>query len=155
MSTRRQFFRLSSALLCATTLPGVLFAEEDDVRFSSAGLGAYAQGLLVAASFEKVIGSTFRAKLPGYSYADLRLASVQVFQPAKPTVEAKPALRGSKPAAPGATMTSFLLQFTRTAALEQDSYVIDHGTLGMFTAFLVPGEEAGLLTCSAVFNYLN
>ncbi len=42
-----------------------------------------------------------------------------------------------------------------STVVPQDSYVIDHATLGSFTIFLVPGkDEHGGNTCTATFYHL-
>jgi hypothetical protein len=54
-----------------------------------------------------------------------------------------------------ANESSFSVLFSCDAPVQQQTYLLDHGTLGRFSVFLVPGAGAGgQPTCTASFNYL-
>ena len=163
MSTRRRFLSVSAAVLTTAALPKRLFAEQTRVQvFTNASAGAYTQGLLTEANFAKQIGSVFNAFFPGGEVARLTLMSVKSYAPAATSaigrneVLAKPPLRQTllKTATPAST--SFALSFNIDGPLlAQGSYLLDHGILGSFAAFLVPGDQtSGIQSCGAVFNYL-
>jgi hypothetical protein len=129
--------------------------------FSPAATGAAQQGILTAANFEKLIGTSFHAFLDNDVVVEIVLRKVKVptFKsagststptgaPGKPTVIA--ARRGP------ITTTCFMLTFaTGSTLIPQDSYVLDNGTLGSFAAFLVPGQSVpGSQTAIATFNFL-
>ena len=165
MSTRRQFLTVSSAALAASAMPCKLFAQSSAEVFSNRNLGAYSQGLLTFAMFERIVGSEFRAFLENGSAVSLKLLSV-TDRTASAANEKQPGtvpLRGATGAFsemqrnPVAELSSlaFDLHFSVGGpALDQRSYTLDHATLGRFVALVVPGVSAGNNTCSISFNYL-
>lgn len=165
MATRRQFLASTSAVCAIAALPKSLLAQRLGGQvFTNASLGAYQQGLLTMENFKAVIGSTFKAFLDDASVAYLTLESVTA-TPAPPA----PANPGAPPSQDGSTSMlrfarpvqaegdSFSLSFaTGNTAIAQDTYLVDHGTMGRFAVFLVPGsaQSQGNLTCTATFNYI-
>lgn len=162
MPNRRSFLALGSGAVMASALPGKLLAQSSssDV-FSNRNLGAYVQGLMTQATFQRLVGSPFTADLGNGRYANLQLLSVQaVARPASsPSQPVTSRLRVSSVAPPvtvaKSSASSFNLSFsTGGKLLPQNSYTLDHGTLGSFVVFLVPGDPIHGGTCSACFNLL-
>jgi len=162
LPNRRSFLALGSSAIMASALPGKLLAQSSssDV-FSNRNLGAYTQGLMTQATFQRLVGSPFTADLGNGHYANLKLLSVQAVTP--------PASSSSQPGAgksrvlsvvspvtvAKSSSSSFNLNFsTGGKLLPQNTYTLDHGTLGSFAAFLVPGDPVHGGTCSACFNLL-
>lgn len=160
MQSRRHFLHLSSAVLAAALLPETLLAQSRAgiPPFSPAGLGAYQQGLLTRARFESLLGSSFRVFLDEGRVADLTLVKVTdpvaVLSASLPESPQKAdTLARLKQAYPSPDQ-SFTLQFScGNTLIPQDTYTVDHGTLGSFALFLVPGGTAGNRTCGSSFNY--
>jgi hypothetical protein len=163
MSSRRQFLAATAATITLAALPKTLFAERlgGDV-YTNASLGAYAQGLLTQATFEKHTGSVFTVFLENNAVGYLTLQKVIGLSTDSASSDA-----ASRPGLPGmlaeqhsaATIqpqiTSFHLTFSTKAVFSQDTYLLDHGILGRFAAFLVPGDPVkGSGTCGATFCYL-
>jgi hypothetical protein len=146
----------------ASALPEKLFAQSSssDV-FSNRNLGAYTQGLMTQVRFQGLVGSVFTADLGNGRYAYLKLLSVQAVAPPAPS-PSQPVIsrmRVSSVASPvkvaKSTSSSFNLNFsTGGQLLPQSTYTLDHGTLGSFAVFLVPGDPVHGGTCSACFNLL-
>ena len=135
--SRRRFVLSGAAVTVAATLPGsALASRAGDEVFTNASVGIYAQGLLTAQHCKGLIGTLFMAFLEKQHVAYLRLQTVT-------TVEIK-----SK----RVSYEAFHLSFsTGGVVLDQDSYLLDHGTLGRFALFVVPGLDAhGAPTCGAV-----
>jgi hypothetical protein len=164
MSTRRQFVRWSSTALCAlAALPKALLAQTikqpvDSEIFAPGYLGAYTSGLLTQQHFAAVVGSSFRILHVGGAVTNLVLTST-ISSAAAPSAPKPNPIRGAAPtfllAEPQAAQNSFSVLFSSDAPVQQQTYVIDHGTLGRFAAFLVPGTgTGGQPTCTASFNYL-
>lgn len=163
MSTRRSFLVLTSGAALASALPKSLLAQsgENDL-FSSRNLGAYSQGLLSRTAFESVVGSMFTLFFESGDTASLVLLGVsspRLRTSASSQVAAALAARQlPQTAATVANKTGpscFLLSFsTGLTSVPQATYRLDHGTLGSFTVFLVPGEARHGGTCTACFNYL-
>ena len=159
MQTRRTFLTATSAALAASILPGSVLAQSPLPQvFTNANVGAYGQGLLTQATFERLIGSTFTVFVDTGLYAFLTLRSVKNMA----VTSAAPALAagvrvipapGRGKAAPA--VTSFFLDFSiRGPVFPQGTYTIDHGTLGRFAAFLVPGKSPTDPSCGATFCYI-
>jgi len=154
MSTRRHFLAATAATITLAALPKSLFAERlgGDV-FTNASLGAYGQGLLTQATFEKHIGSTFTAFLDDNAVGYLTLEKV-VAQPTGTNASSELRLPGTS-ATVQQQVTSFHLTFSTKAVFPQGTYLLDHGILGRFAAFLVPGDPVkGNGSCGATFSYL-
>ncbi len=154
MSTRRHFLAVTAATITLAALPKSLFAERlgGDV-FTNASLGAYGQGLLTQATFEKHIGSVFTAFLDDDGVGYLTLEKV-VAQPTGTNASSQLRLPGSS-ATVQLQITSFHLTFSTKAVFSQGTYLLDHGILGRFAAFLVPGDSVkGNGSCGATFSYL-
>ena len=158
LSSRRQFLATSAVAFAATSLPKSLLAERTGGElFTSASLGAYAQGILTQATFEGLIGTLFMAFLDNNAVAYMRLVSVTGNSPSTGS-----AVKGSaatsllrRPANTVNSVVSFQASFsTGGANFSQGSYLLDHGTLGRFACFLVPSDPMGGPTCSATFCYL-
>lgn len=161
MSTRRHFLAVTAAAVTVAALPKSLFAERlgGDV-FTNASLGAYAQGLLTQATFEKHIGSVFTAFLDDDAVGYLTLEKV-VGQPTSPSMAAASSNTANQLRMPGTSatrqqqVTSFHLTFSTHAVFSQGTYLLDHGILGRFAVFLVPGDSVkGNGSCGATFSYL-
>ncbi len=160
MKTRRDFLAVTTASLAAAMLPQTILGESriPDV-FSNANLGAYGQGLLTQATFERLIGSTFTAFVGTDLYAFLTLRSVTDLVAAA-TARGNSASKAVVVPAPrskaATTITSFYLDFTVSGApFAQATYTLDHGILGRFAAFLVPSKAATAPSCGATFSYLS
>jgi hypothetical protein len=164
MSNRRQFLASSAAAVTMAALPSSLFAERMGGKvFTNASLGAYAQGTMTQETFEGVVGSSFKIFLDDFRAAQLRLLSVTPLGAAAATAtnNAAPVIKtrasvGRGTVAPVAPpkqqVTGFYLTFSIVGeAFPQDSYLLDHGTLGRFAVFLVPG---GTGNCTATFCQL-
>jgi hypothetical protein len=161
MPTRREFLAATSAACVLAALPKALLGQQaGGAVFSNASLGAYDQGILSLASFQGLVGSTFMAFLDDTCVAFLQLVSATaVASHARDAGSRIGTVAGARMQAPRPTqnaLDTFTLNFTTgTTALPQLTYLLDHGTLGRFAVFLVPGAElAGLQTCTASFNYL-
>ncbi len=164
MSTRRSFLSVSAAALAAASFPKYLFAQTRGIQiFTNASSGAYTQGLMTQVHFKQLIGSIFTAFHATGETSSLKLVQVSdaVVQSSAvaPTVSAAIGRLGglARPVSrPVTTISYFSASFAVTGkALPQDSYLLDHGTLGSFAAFLVPGlSPNGAASCSATFNYL-
>lgn len=163
LSTRRSFLALSSGAALASAWPKPLFSQETTSDlFSNRNLGAYTQGLLNKATFEAVVGSVFTLFFADGSTTALTLSSV------KTSSARRSATSDAAAAAAGRTLSDtgivspnrpapscFLLTFsTGPKAVPQGTYRLDHGTLGSFAAFLVPGNPRQTGICTACFNYL-
>ncbi len=150
MPNRRSFVVASAAGIVAATLPGMSFAQRPGTDiFSEANLGAYAQGLLTQANFERLLGSLFMAFVDDERTAYMRLKSVAG------TDSGARAASSSRLAPPVSSVSSFFARFdTGGMTLGQGTYVLDHGRLGRFAVFLVPGvDAAGAPTCTATFTH--
>ena len=154
MSSRRHFLAATAATITFAALPKSLFAERlgGDV-FTNASLGAYTQGLLTQATFEKHVGSVFTVFLDNDAVGYLTLQKV-VAQPTGANASSQLRLPGSS-ATVQLQVTSFHLTFSTKAVFSQGTYLLDHGILGRFAAFLVPGDSVkGNGSCGATFSYL-
>ncbi|WP_263381036.1 DUF6916 family protein [Granulicella paludicola] len=158
MATRRHFLALSSAALAWAASTRKLFAQASNrlgiPRFSNAALGAYQQGLLTRTNFESVVGSSFHIYMDNQQISELQLAVVT--SPYDTTVTDQPTRPGAIPIKRPSPKQTFAVKFTSgSTSVPQDSYVVDHGTLGSFSVFLVPGpKSANANTCTATFYYL-
>jgi hypothetical protein len=165
MASRRRFLSLSSAsLVCASfahSLLGQASARLGIPVFSGAATGAAQQGLLTAANFEKLVGSSFHAFLDNDVVAEIVLLKVKIptyssvastsqvaGSPVRPV--ATPARRAAR-----ATNTFMLLFSTGSTLIPQDTYVLDSGILGSFSALVVPAQPvAGNQIAVATFSFL-
>ena len=158
VNTRRRFLASSALTVFAISHPGLMLGQQADKNVFSGGfLGAFDQGLMTQGNFEKQLGSLFMMFLDDQSVSYMRLISVMENKPPTVPVRAKASGRTAKTSEKATPIVvSFTARFKADKPLEeQGSYVIDHGTLGRFTLFLVPGiDEAGAPTCSAVFSRL-
>jgi hypothetical protein len=162
LPNRRSFLALGSSVAIVSALSEKLFAQSSssDV-FSARNLEAYSQGAMTQSKFEGVVGSFFTIELGTGRYASLKLVSVKAVAssastPAQPAVGKLRVLAGggSAPVAPPSS-SKFNLNFSSGFQLvPQGTYTLDHGTLGKFPAFLVPGDPVHGGTCSACFNLL-
>lgn len=159
MADRRSFLAMSSgAVLAAALGPAVRAQSTSNSLFSNRNLGAYAQGLMTQATFERLVGSVFTVDLGDGKYAWITLLSAKDASSLTASSSSTSKLRVStagNTAATGRSSSSFILNFTTGGKLvPQESYTLDHGRLGSFVAFLVPGDPVKGVTCSAVFNIL-
>ena len=169
MPSRRRFLALSAASLACAAAPRLLWADTTERLgipvFSEAASGAAKQGLLTAAAFERLIGSSFHAFLDAGVVAEIVLRKVTVpkFTPATTYTPSIAASIGTstRPVSTLAraiprTTTAFMLSFSSGSTLiPQNSYTLDHGTLGSFAAFLVPAQPVpGDQIAVATFNFL-
>ena len=155
MSTRRHFLAAAAATITFAALPKSLFAERlgGDV-FTNASLGAYGQGLLTQATFEKHVGSIFTVFLDDDAVGYLTLEKVVAQSSTLSNTSIRLRLPGTS-ATVQQQVTSFHLTFSTKAVFPQGTYLLDHGILGRFAAFLVPGDPVkGNGSCGATFNYL-
>lgn len=162
MPSRRHFLAASAATVTAAALPKSLLASSTRHEvFTNASLGAYTQGILTQANFESVVGSTFTLFLDNDAVTYLRLVKVIGASTSGLTatqgLSRAPLTAARVPRVAPTQTTSFRLSFSTSGAVffPQSTYLLDHGTLGEFAAFLVPGDPIlASGTCSAVFNYL-
>jgi hypothetical protein len=162
LSTRRSFLSSSVAAATIAALPKSLFAEPIAKNvFTNASLGAYTQGLMTQAHFTTLIGSSFNAFHASGDVSKLTLVSVETLMPGgvgsttlQSAVRPVAALKKSIASTP---VNSFHLSFSISGkAMDQGSYLLDHGTMGSFALFVVPGSEAsGAQTCGATFSSLS
>ena len=148
MHTRRTFLTAASALTLNSMLPSsVSAASAGDGVFTNASLGAYTQGLLTQAHFEKLLGTLFMVFLPSGNVSYLRLHKV---------VSCSTNRKDSLKVAAKQTIASFSLSFhSADPTFTQGSYLLDHGTLGRFAVFLVQGATTpGAATFEATFTSL-
>ena len=149
MSTRRSFLYLSSTSLAAALVPGTALAQRvGGLVFTPGTLGAYAQGLLSQSSLESYVGTLFLAFLEHDTTAYMRLSQVIPLTAAPVSAQSPVNIRPSSgvhsarlgSAQPG--MQAYLAIFqTGGVMIPQDTYVLDHGRLGRFAVFLVPGID--------------
>lgn len=167
MPSRRRFLAASAATLTAAALPKSIFAEQSEANvFTNASLGAYTQGLLTLANFAKQVGTVFTVQRDDGSYGYMTLLSAASVvlganAPLKPAPTAPsvapiaPRISVNPVSAPVVTqgLTTFRLVFdVQGPSLPQQTYLLDHGTLGSFACFLVPGmSSSGGPTSSATF----
>jgi hypothetical protein len=158
MSSRRTFLLRSAAVVTSAALPELLHAERlGGPTFSEASLGAYTQGLLTEAHFTGLKGSLFMAFLEDNQVAYMRLTDVKSGSASAATKAPVPTARNTPQVKASAMqVSSFSLVFsTGWVRVPQGSYLLDHGTLGRFTVFLVEGlDEKGREACSATFAHL-
>jgi hypothetical protein len=157
MITRREFLALSTFAVAAPAwAKGTPTDRLGGPVFSEASQGAYTQGLLSRKHLEALVGSLFMVFLDDDAVAYMRLKKVGEFQATVPAPRANLTARpvGSPTAPPAISLESFYAQFdTGGIAIKQDSYLLDHGTLGRFTVFLVPSpDSAAERTCTATFT---
>jgi hypothetical protein len=158
MFSRRSFLATCAATAAYIASPLRVLAQAAHRQgipvFSPAALGAAKQGILTAAHFEQLVGSSFRAFLdndviaeivlkrvfiPTYSSAYTATASVPSAGSPRSTLQTSARAVQTKSARP---VNSFYLTFnTGKICIPQDSYVLDHGVLGSFTVCLVPGQS--------------
>lgn len=147
----------AAIVLCASSRRLLGLQHEQREIFSGANLGAFTQGLLTEANLQRVVGTLFMVFLDEYRVSYMRLREVSASSPPPlvnpEQVHVAPLVR-KKTLVPGTE--SFLLVFNSDTELtSQGSYVVDHGTLGRFTLFMVPGGQGpGQTTCVCTFNYV-
>ncbi|MDE1160660.1 MAG: hypothetical protein PW792_01805 [Acidobacteriaceae bacterium] len=157
MSTRRRFLSLSAASVSVLALPKRLFALTSQNTFANASLGAYTQGLMTKQHLEALVGSTFTVFLSDGGYSQIRLREIST--PTEKTDTERTEERKKYTVAPaGADLSAvraalqpspFTLRFDVLGKdFPQDSYLLDNGTLGRVTMFLVPGGPG---KCTATF----
>jgi hypothetical protein len=153
MKTRRQFVHLSLAALSISVLHPLHAQRLGGAVFVRGNVDAYEHGGLTQAVFERHVGSLFNAYLDDDKTASLRLTKVKP-DGARAAKDGKEKLVVAvKSVIP---MTAFSLVFdTGGVEIPQDSYLVDHGVLGRFAIFLVPGIATdGRTTCIAYFSSL-
>lgn len=157
MPTRRHFLASSSAVCALAVVPKSLLAQSARAVFTNASMGAYTQGILTMANFTALVGSTFTAFLPDGGFAYLRLQSVTSLSTSQTSSNFATRAVQSHAEQPAQLLdNSFLLTFASgNQVLPQSTYLVDHGTLGSFAVFLVPGSTTpGSATAHATFSYL-
>lgn len=150
MKNRRQFLAVSSAMLAGAALPKSLLAQRQGGEvFTNQSIAPYVQGEIRAAHFEKVVGSQFTIFLEKNAIGMLRLEAVTKSSDDDTKRRDLPAY--SRRAMAAVQPKSFQLQFSvHGPAFAQDSYLLDHGTMGRMAMFLVPGQSGA--TCTASFS---
>ncbi len=164
MSNRRSFLKLSAtAATSAMLLPKLGWSQADRLGgpvFSNASVGAYQQGLITLVGFQKLVGSEFKAFLDNNEAAWLRLRQAVAIDYSLTPEKKKARLAAQQVIAPtGADLTlarnpvqpdTFELRFDiRGPNFPQNSYLLDHGTLGRFVAYLQPSTPG---RCYATFT---
>lgn len=156
MRTRRDFLVNSTAVLVSPYLHASLAqsAPAQNV-FTNASLGAYQQGILTKAQFEARMGSLFMIFVDESNVLYTRLRAVTPYT-AKAATKLPGRLIFPRPSlpAPPRQIEAFTLVFDSDKPLpEQNSYLVDHATLGRFVIFLVPGfSPTGSPICTSVFS---
>jgi hypothetical protein len=163
--SRRNFITTSAVAVTAAAFPKLLLAQwSRGAVFTPGSLGAYADGILTRSNFQGFIGSVFTAFLENDRVAYLTLQKVIALESAlvptplksvaRPAMTAIPAPHAS--ASGSSEPGSFQLIFNNGGALfDQGTYLLDHGTLGSFACFLVPGMSSGGPTSCATFCFLS
>ncbi len=147
--TRRKFLKAGTLVALATAIP--LRATAQQVRKGDDG-NPIDQSKDVAAdplsgytrsAFSSYLNSIFRI-YTGYSFVDVAL------------VEVKDLMPGAATAQTGAECFSLLFRGGNTA-LRQNTYKIEHPSLGKFQLFLVPGkpDDNGAQSFVAIINRLS
>jgi hypothetical protein len=173
MFSRRSFLAASAASVAYLASPLRLIAQAAHRQgipvFSPAALGAAQQHILTAARFEQLVGSSFRAYLDNDVIAEIVLKKVLVptyssayvasaNAPSNPTLLRSALQRqaGYGTLKPKHPINCFSLVFhTGSTYIPADNYVLDHGLLGSFTAYLDPGQPvAGDQRAFATFSFL-
>jgi len=153
--TRRLFVRSATlSVLAGAAMPAVralpLNSDDDDAGDNSA---VFSPGML--AVFEHLVGEKFAISRSGRRLGRLTLISAQAFQtpaPARNNVR----MVGQVPTAKSRSLVGFNLRFQGSGGLlPQDTYLLEHASLGNFRLLLVPAApEATPHTYTAVFNFL-
>jgi hypothetical protein len=154
MKNRRQFVYLSLATVSVCVLRPLHGQMAETQVFASGNVAAYDHGGLSETVFERHLGSVFTAYVGKTKVISLRLEKVNhVVAKTVPDRTGKAALPGR----PLPAVTAYSLIFdTDGREIPQDSYIVDHGVLGRFTVFLVPGiSVSGKKTCIAYFSSMN
>jgi len=163
VSTRRSFLSTSAAAIATAVFPKYLFAQKRGIDIiTSASTGAYTQGLLTQPRFHELVGSTFSANSALGKTSSLLLTTVSDAVVQGSTIPVSVSSNVGRmhstvhPTANRQTqLTSFSAQFQVSGEpLTQDTYILDHGTLGSFSALVVPGtQSSGQQTVTVTFNY--
>jgi hypothetical protein len=157
VSSRRNFLILSSAAAVAAALPTRVFGEPiGDEVFTNQSLGPYQQGTVTQAHFEAVIGSPFTIFLPEGRTAWLTLRRVvgQTFPASGSGSNGAKSMPASivKAYAAAPQLASFELHFDHNGPqFAQDSYLLDHGTMGRLAMMV---GSAGTGKAVAIFASL-
>ena len=119
--TRRQVFRLGQTLLAATVIPPKIF-----------GANQAAATLYSKDRFRTLVNSSFAVQSEPAGRSWLVLLSVEDLVPASSS------LRSSGP-----SLDTFVLHFYGSGEpLEQNTYELDHASLGRLSLFIVPGADS-------------
>jgi len=160
MPSRRRFLAASAATFAAAVLPKRLTAEQLGASvFSNASQGGATPASLTLDNFEKQLGSVFTTQRADGStgYLTLRTAqTVTLGSSSGTTTNASRRITISSPASSPMQVSTFELIFdVQGAAFDQGTYTLEQGTLGSFSAFLVPGATpSSSPTCMATFSSL-
>ncbi len=155
MLTRRKLFAVSlgAALYPTLCLPMDAQQRGEEV-LTRANLAAYEQGVLTAATFEKLVGTRFWVDLPNGERRTMVLQAVthstHQLLAARQTEDL--VARTQRVYSQTRRLSSFSVSFqVEGAALPQENYVLDSPALGRFAALLVPGQGT---TCHTTFSSL-
>ena len=139
--SRRKLFQMGQVCLAVAAAPEV-FAAESSVDTGNRRLAA-----LSREDFAPHIGSSFAVRR-GDSTTWIRLIAIEDGSASEPDYGAVPAR--FRPKAAAAKLDAFTLRFLGPGAgLTQNTYTVEHASLGSFPLFLTTSGENGY---TAVFN---
>jgi hypothetical protein len=139
--SRRRLFQMGQACLAVAAVPEV-FAAESGVETGNRRLAA-----LSREHFTPHVGSSFAVQREG-STSWIRLVAIEDSSTAEPDYSKTPSQFRPKVAPP--KLDAFTLRFLGPGAgLTQNTYTVEHASLGTFSLFLT---QAGENEYTAVFN---
>jgi hypothetical protein len=141
--SRRHLLGFAPAFLAATTTP-TAFAQESHAAERTAGL--------TREGFAKLVNSSFTVQLATGTHAYLVLGSVEDLNRKADSDESAMAVPPPRRRSFTPQTDSFALHFYGAGAgLSQQTYTVEHDSLGRFELFLVP---SGPSSYTATFNRL-
>ena len=148
--SRRYVFRLGQALLATAAMPAKIFGAgwESD----SGGREVPRLSSLSRESFQPLVGSGFAVRSGPETHTWLTLLSVEDMTYQPPAYQPPMAVPPKRPVAPAVKLDTFALHFQGAGdSLSQDTYVLEHESLGRLDLLLVP---SGISQYAAIFNRL-
>jgi len=139
--SRRRLFQMGQACLAAAAVPEVFAADGEGEA------GNRRLALLSRAEFAPHVGSSFGVRTEG-STSWLRLVAIE--DGSAPAGDYSNVPARFRPKGPATKVDAFALRFVGPGAgLTQNTYVVEHASLGRFPLFLTPAGENGY---TAIFN---
>jgi uncharacterized protein DUF6916 len=161
--SRREFLQRSGLLAAGAVLPVSAFAGTKPEKTPGGASGAPGTGTGLGtvsgdapwslASFQQALGTEFAVQqTPGGSPVWLLLTAVTDTSTSPATSKVILAVPTPQAYSVPPPMNSFLLSFSASLAqpLTQGTYPVNHGTLGMFSLFIVPGAQGGQMYYAVV-----